>query len=184
MAAVGVNDLGVCALAEQGVDLRRCAFVELRRRLRADLAADVLSAVISGFDLVLVGMMGSRVPIRNAVARKLTARMRDHGTSLICVENALLTDGFGLRGSGLRPEIRMRIDRPFWDGIGSGHGRLLARQVQVTVDGRGAASRPRRFPLWLPTPDCAVGLADVDVAESLEAPRLEALDDLQQRRAV
>ena len=76
VAAVGMADLGVSALAERGVDLRRWALVDLPAVARGQalrgnsVAADVLGAVVGGFDLVLVG---SQFQARGATARRLTA---------------------------------------------------------------------------------------------------------------
>ena len=144
VAAVGMADLGVAAVAERGADLRRWALVDLpAAAVRRSLGADVLGAVVGGFDLVLVG---SAVPVAAGTTRRLLARMREHGTSLICALGAAPADA----AASLQPEVRLRIERTQWTGIDSGHGRLLARRVEVSVGGRGAASRPRRMMMWLP----------------------------------
>ena len=151
VAAVGMSDLGVAALAERGVDLGRWVLVDLPAGARGrggwggTLAADVLGAVVAGFDLVLAGP-GLRVA--GTTARRLTARMREHGTSLICVLGGASADA-----AGLQPEVRLTVEQTQWTGIDDGHGRLLARQAEVAVEGRGAASRPRRVPVWLPSAD-------------------------------
>ena len=162
VAAVGMTGLGVAALAERNVDLSRWALIGLPDSLAASrFTADVLGALVSGFDLVL---LGSGVRLGGTATRRLTARMREHGTSVICVASSVLAIG---RGAGrgrfdpgdLRPEIRVTIERARWTGIDAGHGRLLARHVEVTVGGRGAASRPRRMRLWLPSEDGRVACA-------------------------
>ena len=56
-------------------------------------------------------------------------------------------------------QARLFVTRQEWAGIGTGHGRLRARRVQVVADGRGQAARPRTRWLWLPGPDGSVGLA-------------------------
>ena len=53
---------------------------------------------------------------------------------------------------------RLTVTSQEWAGIGSGHGRLRARRVQVVVDGRGAAGHPRARWLWLPGPDGSVAV--------------------------
>ena len=100
VAAVGMADLGVAALAERGVDLERWALIDLSGRGRdRGTAADVLGAVVGGFDLVLVG---PEVRVGGATARRLLARMREHGTSLIC---ALGGGASGDISNGLQPEF-------------------------------------------------------------------------------
>ena len=103
--------------------------------------------------------------------------MREHGTSLIC---ALDRDSAGI-AAGLQPEVRLMIEQTLWTGIDDGHGRLLARQAEVTVGGRGAASRPRRILVWLPSEDGRVACADPAQASDLAFDH--DLEDARQRRA-
>ena len=174
VAAVGMADLGVSALAERGVDLGRWALVDLPAGGRDRRAtADVLGAVVGSFDLVL---LGSGIMVAGAMARRLLARMREHGTSLIC---ALGGDVSGDIADGLGPELRLMIEQTLWTGIDDGHGRLLARRVEVTVGGRGAASRPRRIPVWLPSEDGRVACAEP--GQAFEHGR--GFEDVIQRRA-
>ena len=151
VAAVGMADLGVSALAERGVDLQRWALVDFppsaagRAGPDRNAAADVLGSVVGGFDVVL---LGPAVRVGATTASRLLARMREHGTSLI---RALGADEADDDVTGLQPEVRMAIGQPRWTGVDGGHGRLLARRAEVTVDGRGEASRPRRIAMWLPS---------------------------------
>ena len=173
VAAVGMADLGVAALAERGVDLDRWALVDLPAAGRdRSTAADVLGAVVSGFDLVL---LGSAARVRGATARRLLARMREHGASLICALGGASTDIM----ASLAPEVRLMIERTRWTGIDGGHGRLLARQAEVTVGGRGAASRPRRVLMWLPSEDGRVAYAEPNQVSG-SGPGFE---DIEERRA-
>ena len=154
VAAVGMADLGVAALAERGVDLGRWALVDLPRATGGGRqTADVLGAVVDGFDLVL---LGPAIRVEGATARRLLARMRDHGTSVICALGRSSADTV----AGLQPEVRLMVEQTRWTGIDDGHGRLLARQAEVAVEGRGAASRPRRMLMWLPSEDGRVACAD------------------------
>ena len=160
VAAVGMADLGVAALAERGVDLDRWALVDLPEGARTrNTAADVLGAVVGGFDLVLLGP-GTRVA--GSTARRLLARMREHGASLIFALGSAPVD----LAAGLVPEVRLMVEQTLWTGIDDGHGRLLARRAEVTVTGRGAASRPRRMLVWLPSQDGRVACAGPDQAST------------------
>ena len=178
VAAVGMADLGVSALTERGVDLQRWALVDLPAVARGQalrgnsVAADVLGAVVGGFDLVLVG---SQFQARGATARRLTARIREQGTSLICALGADDPADF----ADLQPEVRVRIEQVRWTGVDDGHGRLLARQAEVAVGGRGAASRTRRMQIWLPSADGRVACVAPDQALALD----HGLEDLAERRA-
>ena len=175
VAAVGMADLGVAALAERGIDLDRWALVDLPATGRhRNTAADVLGAVVGGFDLVL---LGSAARVAGATARRLLARMREHGASLVCALGGASTDIV----AGLQPEVRVMIEQTRWTGIDGGHGRLLARQAEVAVGGRGAASRPRRMLMWLPSEDGRVACADPARTSALAFDR--DLEDLRERRA-
>ena len=179
VAVVGMADLGVSALAERGVDLGRWALVDLPATVRGgdtrseSLAADVLGAVVGGFDLVL---LGPEIRLTGTTARRLLARMREHGTSLIC---ALGGDISGNIANGLQPELRMMIEQVLWTGTDNGHGRLLARQAEVVVGGRGAASRPRRMLMWLPSADGRVAGAESGQASEFG----DNFEDVRERRA-
>ena len=174
VAAVGMADLGVAALAERGIDLDRWALVDLPAAGRhSSTAADVLGAAVGGFDLVL---LGPATRVAGVTARRLLARMREHGASLICALGGASTDIV----SGLQPEVRLMIEQTRWTGIDGGHGRLMARRAEVTVGGRGAASRPRRMLVWLPSEDGRVACADPARTSALAFDR--DLEDLRERR--
>ena len=175
VAAVGMADLGVAALAERGVDLERWALIDLPGATKSrSLMADAVGAVVVGFDLVLAG---PEFRVGGATARRLLARMREHGASLICALGDASTDIV----SGLQPEVRLMIEQTRWTGIDSGHGRLLARQAEVAIGGRGAASRPRRMLVWLPSEDGRVACAELARTSALAFDR--DLEDLRERRA-
>ncbi len=175
VAVVGMADLGVAALAERGVDLGRWALIDLPAATRGgSLAADVLGAVVGGFDLVL---LGPSIRMAGTTARRLLARMREHGASLVCALGSASTDIV----SGLQPEVRLMIEQARWTGIDGGHGRLLARKAEVTVGGRGAASRPRRMLVWLPSEDGRVVCADPTQASDFGLGR--DFEDVRARRA-
>ncbi len=159
VATVGMGDLGVSALAERKAELKRWVLVDLpvaNCGTTGDTkqTANVLGALVSGFDLVLAG---PQIRLGDTQAKRLLSRMREHGTSLIW---ALDCGTPAEAAGGLSPEVRMAIDQPHWRGIHKGHGCLLARQVEVTVGGRGAASRPRRILLWLPSSDGRVACVE------------------------
>ena len=174
VAAVGMADLGVAALAERGADLDRWTLVDLPAGVGDSAAADVLGAAVSGFDLVL---LGPAIRVAGATARRLLARMREHGTSLICA----LGRASANLATGLEPELRMMIEQTQWTGIDDGHGRLLARQARVTVAGRGAASRSRRILMWLPSANGRVACAEPGQASELALGR--GFEDVRERRA-
>lgn len=182
VVAVGMAELGVSALAERNPCLERWALIDLadaaERGRGARVSADVLGAVVSGFDLVL---LGSGVRAGAVTARRLSARLREHGAVLIWVLGASVpasSSASAYFGAGLQPELRLSIERPQWTGIGDGHGRLLARQAEVVVSGRGAAARSRRMLMWLPFTDGRV--ARVRPGEALKNMPSHAHDQEQQ----
>ena len=69
------------------------------------------------------------------------------------------------REAGQGANLSLRVTRSHWVGIGTGHGRLRGRRVQVVAGGRGGGARPRAQWWWLPGPNGAVAVAEQDVAE-------------------
>lgn len=135
VVAVGFADLGLSAAAELGADLGRWALVDHP----GSTAGEVIASLVGAVDLVLVG---PGVRLRAAGSRRVAARQRERGTVLLQV--------------GSSGDVTLDIRSGGWEGIDRGHGRLLARRVEVVSSGRRAAARPRRAQLWLPGPDGTV----------------------------
>ena len=148
-AVVGLPSLGAEAAAELGVALERLALVPEPGIERWPV---VVAALLEGLDIVLA-MPPPKV--RAAHARRLTARARERDGVLVVL---------GSRGLGAEPvDLRLTVTGGRWTGLGRGHGRLVARQVEVVARGRRAAARERRARLWLPGPNGEVEPVDDDV---------------------
>ena len=135
VVAVGLPSVGSLAASELGAELSRWAFIDRP----GNQAGDVLHALAASVDLVLVG---PDIKLRTGHGRRIVARMRERGTSVIAVDNPRLFDS--------RADVSLRIKRTAWTGIGSGHGRLISRRVEIEATGRGANASPRQQLLWLP----------------------------------
>jgi hypothetical protein len=140
-AVVGMPEIGLVAAAELGVVVSRLALVP---RPGAQLVG-VVAALLDGLDLVVVGAgfgigraSGSGRAESANVARRLAARARHRQSVLIS------TDAW--------PGADLELDctRPAWSGPGRGDGHLRARELTITVRGRGAATRPVHGQVWLP----------------------------------
>lgn len=129
---VGVDDPGVVAMAELGVDLRRVLFVPRPRGAWVESAADLLD----GVDLLVV-----RPPSRAAhvVARRLMDRVRERGVALIvlCEPTAAWP---------LPADLSFTITQAHW----AMSSRLDARYLTVLVGGRGAAHQVGEHVVVLP----------------------------------
>jgi hypothetical protein len=147
-AVVGLPSLGAEAAAELGVALERLALVPEPGFERWPV---VVAALLEDLDIVLA------VPpprVRAAHARRLTARARERDGVLVVL---------GSRGLGAEPvDLQLAVTGSRWTGLGRGHGRLTARQVEVVARGRRAAARERRARLWLPGPGGGVTRVDDD----------------------
>ncbi len=155
VAAVGLPSLGLSAAAELGVALERVVVVTSPP---AQAWATVVAALVDAVELVWVGL-----PRRVAAgdARRLAARARERGCVLVPLAARGATAGAGWP---LAVDVRLVVASPTWAGpVGDGAGRLEARRVEVVATGRGAASRERRVPLWLPGPDGRVEPVDPPV---------------------
>ena len=131
-AVVGVDDPGVVAMADLGVDLRRVLFVPRPRGAWAEAAADLLD----GVDLLIV-----RPPSRasHGAARKLMDRVRERGTVLI-----VLTEPSA--PWPLPVDLSFHLTNSRW--IMS--SRLDARYVTLRVGGRGDAARRGEHVVMVP----------------------------------
>jgi hypothetical protein len=145
-AVVGLPALGAEAAAGMGVALERLALVP---EPGSDRWPVVVAALLEELDVVVA------VPprhLRATHARRLTARARERDGVLVVL---------GGRELGHEPvHLHLTVTESRWIGLGRGHGRLLARQVEVVARGRGAATRERRARLWLPAPHGGVSAVD------------------------
>jgi hypothetical protein len=132
VGVVGVDDPGVVAMIELGVDLRRVLFVPRPRGAWAESTADLLD----GVDLVLV-----RPPSRasHASARRLMDRVRERGTALVVLSEPRAP-------WPLPADLCFRVNRAEW--VAS--SRLDARYLTVLVSGRGEAVRTAEHVVTLP----------------------------------
>jgi hypothetical protein len=133
---VGVDDLGALAAAGYGVDLRRLVVV----RTSSAQWAPVAGRLLDELDVVVVQPPGRARP---PAVRLLVARARQRGAALLVL---------GAPACWPEPvDVLLQVRGTRWHGLGRGAGRLQARRVTVEARGRGAASRPVRRELWLPT---------------------------------
>lgn len=137
VAAVSLGRLGLAAAAEHGVAVERLLLVD---PVPAAQWPAVVASLGEGVDVVLTGPVAGVAP---GEARRLVARLREHGTVLVQV-------GWSPRSWPERPDLSLLARPRCWDGIGEGHGHLRARRVTVEVSGRRGADRPRVAELWLP----------------------------------
>nr|WP_306463143.1 hypothetical protein [Solihabitans fulvus] len=165
-AVVGLPSLGVLAAAELGVAVHRLALVP---RPGAELVG-VVGALLDGVDLVVVAVPehsqqphGQRSHSRSSrpqvitadVARRLSARARQRRSVLIPL------------GPWPGADLEVSCSAGQWRGLGHGHGLLRERDVVVSTRGRGAAARPVRLDLRLPTEGGSVRLTQEPVPQSL-----------------
>ena len=140
-AVVGLPQFGVAAAAAAGLDPDRMLLI-------ADPGTgwpQVVASLLDGCELVLL-RPPDRPPAQ--VRRRIEATVRRFGGVL------------AVAGEWDGAQARLSIAQQEWTGIGTGHGRLRARRVQVVADGRGGAAQPRSQWLWLPGPDGSVTAAD------------------------
>jgi hypothetical protein len=129
-AEVGSPLLGSAAAAEAGVALER--FVRVAEP--GEQWPSIVASLLEAFDIVVVHPPPRA---READMRRLSARARERSAVL------LATAKWDSAGLGLSV-----IDQR-WHGLGSGHGYLRARELDVQSLGRGAATQPRRTTVWL-----------------------------------
>lgn len=136
MAAVGVPMLGVEAAHEIGVPLTRLVMVAADAR--PSEWAERVGAAADGFDLIL-----TRPPAgADRVVRKVRTRLHARGVVLFAV---------GPASPGVSCDIEFTTTSVTWQGLGEGHGSLLARRAVVRAGGRRLPRSIERE-VWLPGP--------------------------------
>ncbi|MDQ4131876.1 MAG: hypothetical protein M3179_01420 [Actinomycetota bacterium] len=121
--------LGLQAAAQLGIVLERFPVVVVPSSAVRGFAW-VLATLIEAFDVVLAWPLA---PLRPADARRLVARGRERGSTLVVAGSHWPESA----------DLRLEVGGTAWQGIGRGHGRLERRQLEVRAVGRGAASRER-----------------------------------------
>lgn len=153
-AMVGVDDLGVEAAEESGLDLSRTVLVPAP-------GPDWLEVTAALVDVVPVVLLrppaGVPEQALTRTASRLGARLRKRATTLL------------VQGPWPGCEARLGLTEQQWEGVDpGGHGRLTSRRVLVRVQ-RGSAP-PRTTSLWLPAGDAplrAIGPARPHVREDV-----------------
>lgn len=156
---VGRPGLGATAAAEAGVRLDRLALVP-------DPGPDpagVTGALLDGLDLVVLAGP-ERAGLRAADRQRLMARARQRGAVLL------------VSGSWPGADLRLHCERPRWEGVGRGTGRLRSRRVEVRVSGRGIAPAGRGVEVLLPGPGGAVAPVPAATPTRLPLPVTAGVD--------
>ena len=140
-ALVGVDDLGIEAVAAAGASAARLVVV------RAD-ASTWLRAVEVLIGAVEVVLVRPPAAVPDAAARRITARLRRSAA----VGTSLLVSG----PASFPAPLRLRVAQARWTGLEAGHGQLTARRTTVVAEGRAFGGRSRAVEMYLPGPDGAV----------------------------
>jgi hypothetical protein len=137
-ALVGFPRISAEAAAEYGIELSRLAIVEQPGTGWTTAVGALLDAV----DVVAARPPAGRSGLPPGDVRRLAARARSRDAVLMPY----------LVGTDEWPgaDVRLTARDAHWTGIGAGTGRLRARQVDVSAEGRGQAARRRSATLWLP----------------------------------
>jgi hypothetical protein len=126
VGVVGVDDLGLEAAAESGLDLARAVMVP-------DPGAGWLEAVSALVDVLPIVLLRPPSRVDQRLAAKVSARLRKRSATLF------------VQGEWPGAEARLWLEQTRWSGMGDGYGRLLERAAQVGCR-RGTA--PAQFADW------------------------------------
>ena len=162
----GLPHVGVAAAVELGVAPERLVLVaepvataqSMGQRFDDARWAEVLAAMIDGFDVLVLGPGTERV--RPGTARRLMARLQARGAVAIVVAHPAAGQVAGQAGAGpFGADLTLQADGTQWAGLGHGHGVARGRRSVVQVAGR-RVPRPRRSHLWLPAAEGCVAAVD------------------------
>lgn len=128
VGVVGINDLGLEAAVESGLDLTKAVIVPEP----GECWLEAVSALVDVLPVVLL-----RPPRRvdQRLAAKVSARLRKRSATLF------------VQGDWPGAEARLWLEQARWSGVGDGYGRLRERFAQVGCR-RGTA--PAQFAEWPP----------------------------------
>jgi hypothetical protein len=148
LAIAGVPEAGMVAAAGLGLFTERILLVPDPGPAWPQVAASLLD----GCELVL---LRPPEPAAAHIRRRLEATLRRRRGVLL------------VAGDWPGAQVRLRVARRRWTGLGDGHGRLRACKAEVVAWGRGAAGRPRVQRLLLPAPDGTVAEAGPPAEETM-----------------
>ena len=153
VGVAGLPGLVVAAAAELGVPPQRLVLVNEPGRAPGQRFGDatwgeVVSALIDGFDVVVLGAAATEA-LRPGTARRLASRLQARGGVLVLA---------GPVGA-FSADVTLGAADIQWHGLADGHGVARARRSTVQAAGR-RIPRPRRAQLWLPGPDGQTATAD------------------------
>lgn len=126
VGVVGVDDLGLEAAVEAGLDLDRAVVVP-------DPGPHWLEAVTALVDVLPVVLLRPPSRVDQRVAAKVSARLRKRAATLF------------VQGEWPGAEAQLWLQRTAWSGLGEGYGRLRERSALVGCR-RGTA--PPQFADW------------------------------------
>ena len=131
VGVVGVDDLGLEAAVESGLDLTRSVIVP-------EPGECWLEAVTALVDVLPVVLLRPPRRVDQRLAAKVAARLRKRSATLF------------VQGDWPGAEARLWLAQTHWSGVGDGYGRLRERSAQVGCR-RGTA--PAIFADWPPVVD-------------------------------
>jgi hypothetical protein len=134
-ALIGMNELGVEAIAAAGAPLEHLVLVDVP----AEAWIEAAEAMLGSVDVLLLRPPTVAGP---GLVRRITARLR-RGAA----HTALLVAG------AWPAPVRLSVARAQWTGLDAGHGQLVRRSATVTARGQGSWSRPGSAEVWLPATD-------------------------------
>lgn len=109
--------------------------------------AQALAAIIDGFDLVF---LVKEPRLSSTITRRLIKRVRERESVLVRFARNPWASG---------ADLELALGGCCWEGLGSGHGVLRRRRVEVTLAGRRSRGARQTFSLWLPGEEGGVSLA-------------------------
>lgn len=152
MAVVGIEELGLAAVAELGVRLDRLLLIETTPPAQL---ATVVAALVGAVGVIA---LSPNRDVGHRDARRLTARARERGTTLFHLD--------GGRHWSQALDLMITTKPEHWEGIGQGHGHLRWRRLSVEAIGRRSSARRRRVSVLLPGPGGGLALPSSAIASS------------------
>jgi hypothetical protein len=158
IAAVDVPGIGLAAAREVGVAIERVLVVTSGGG--ADSWATAIGALIGAVDVVVFESPRHRVT--PSEHRRLASRARERGSVLVELATSPRPNRLS---SQLQYDLSFHSRPAAWEGLGSGHGCLQGRVLDVALSGRRLGGPARSARLEVPGADGSLRRHDSGVAE-------------------
>ena len=140
LAVVDVPTFGLDAASETGIPLERVVAISTEVDPASAGWIEVMAAAADGFDIVL-SRQPAHQPVTESALRRLSTRIRQRGAVVVLIDDRSQMDIPGTKRIEMECDGVVETSIVSWSGIGSGHGHLQQRTLDLSASGRRLPGR-------------------------------------------